>query len=152
MVAFVRSSDTRQMHPLLQELAVVRTMLGRLEAKLRESDAEHVPQEDDRGLRLALQRIGDDRLTHLALDYAVCVRGLTAPMVSRAWQGELAEEAEEVYRLFVSRLQWLERLAGSPAGRVWLRLQAALRRLFRKSSQSGRVTAVTEKGDRGRSR
>lgn len=122
---------SRHGQALAQELAVVRKMLGRLEAKLLESDAEHVPKEDDRALHLALQRIGDDRLTQLALDYAVCIRGLTAPMVSRAWKQELTEDVEEAHRLLLGRLQALERLARSPVGRLWLRLQAGLRRIFR---------------------
>lgn len=133
MAAFDRR-NTRQSHVLMQELAVVRQMLGRLETKLQESDADHVSKEDDQALHHALQRIGDDRLTQLALGYAVCVKGLTAPMVSRAWRQELAEETEEAHRLFLSRLQRLERLARSPVGCLWLRLQAGLRRIFRVSS------------------
>lgn len=136
----------------MRELAVVRTMLGRLEIKLQEGETEHVPKEDDRELRLALQRIGDDRLTRLMLDWAVCVRGLTGPMVSRAWKGELAAEADETHRLLLNRLQALERLAGSPVGRLWLWVRAALRGMFRRPFEAGRVTAVTEKHDRGRSR
>ncbi|MDE2181203.1 MAG: hypothetical protein KGJ40_10205 [candidate division NC10 bacterium] len=149
MVAFVRSSDSRHGHALAQELAVVRKMLGRLEAKLLESDADHFPKEDDRELRLALQRIDDNRLTQLALDYAVCVRGLTAPMISRAWKQELTEDVEEAHRLFLDRLQRLERLARSPVGRLWLRLQACVRRVFRKPPHSQRLPSVKENGNRG---
>lgn len=140
--------DSRHGHTLMQELTVVRTMLGRLETKLREADAEHVPKEDDQALHLALQRIGDDRLTQLALGYAVCVRGLTAPMVSRAWTQELAEEAEEAHRLFLSRLQRLERLARSPVGCLWLRLQAGLRRIFRVSPHPQRPPSPKQNGRR----
>ncbi|MBZ0160254.1 MAG: hypothetical protein K8G79_08985 [bacterium] len=140
--------NSRQGHALMQELAVVRRMLGRLETKLQESDADHFPKEDDRALRLALQRIGDERLTQVALDYAVCVRGLTGPMVSRAWRQELAEEAEEAHRLFLDRLQRLERLTGSPVGRLWLRLQTRLSRVFRKFPHSQRLPSPGENGNR----
>ena len=149
MGALVRSSDSRDSHTLMQELAVVREMLGRLETKLQESDTEHVPKEDDRELRLALQRIGDDRLTQLMLDYAVCVRGLTGPMVSRAWKGELAEEADETHRLLLSRLRTLERLAGSSMGRLWLRLQTGLRRFFRTPHEVRRLPSSKGNGNRG---
>ncbi|MDE2321765.1 MAG: hypothetical protein KGL31_07595 [candidate division NC10 bacterium] len=148
MVAF-DPRDSRHGHTLTQELAVVRKMLGRLEAKLLESDADHFPKEDDRELRLALQRIGDDRLTQLALGYAVCVRGLTAPMVSRAWMGELTKDVEEAHRLLLSRLERLEYLTRSPVGRLWLRLQAGLRRVFRKSSHSQHLPSARENGNRG---
>lgn len=144
--------DSRHGHALIQELAVVRKILGRLDAKLQESDTEHVPKEDDRELRLALQRIDDDRLTQLALDYAVCVRGLTAPMVSRAWKGELTDEVKEAHRLLVSRLQTLERLAGSPVGRLWLWLLASLRRVFRKPAHAQRLPSPGTNGNRGQSR
>ncbi len=144
--------DSRHGHALIQELAVVRKMLGRLDAKLQESDTEHVPKEDDRELRLALQRIDDDRLTQLALDYAVCVRGLTAPMVSRAWKGELTEEVKEAHRLLLSRLQTLERLAGSPVGRLWLWLQARLRRVFRRASHAQHLPSPRANGNRGQLR
>ncbi len=143
---------SRHEHTLAGELAAVRKILGRLETKLLEDDADHFPKEDDRELRHALQQIGDDRLTRLTLDYAVCVRGLTGPMVSRAWQGELAGEAEEVHRLLLGRLQRLERLARSPVGRLWLRLQARLGRAFRRSSHLQRLPVPEENGNRGRSR
>lgn len=144
---------SRHEHTLAEELAAVRKILGRLEAKLLEDDADHFPKADDRELRHALQRIGDDRLTRLTLDYAVCVRGITAgPMVSRAWKGELAGEAEEAHRLLLGRLQKLERLARSPVGRLWLWLQARLRRAFRRSSHSQRLPVPEENGNRGRSR
>src|SRR5574337_759540 len=100
MSAFDRG-HSEQGHALIQELAIVRKMLGRLETKLQESDADHVLKKDDQEFRLALQRIGDDRLTQLALDYAVSVRGLTGPMVSRSWKQELAEEVEEIGRAHV---------------------------------------------------
>jgi len=116
---------------LIEELAVVKKILGRLDTKLLEHDADHVPKEDDQELRLALQRVGDDRLTELVLNYAVCVRGLTAPMISHAWKQELAVEVEEAHRLLLSRLQRVERLARSPVGRLWLGLQACLSRVFR---------------------
>jgi hypothetical protein len=147
MGAFNRR-DSRHDHALMQELAMVRKMLSRLDAKLQESDTEHFPKEDDRALRLALQRIGDDRLTQLTLDYAVCVRGLTAPMVSRAWRGELTEDVKEAHRLLLSRLQTLERLARSPVGRLWLWLQARLRRVFRKPAHLQRVPSPGANGNR----
>jgi len=135
-------------HVLVQELAVVRKIVDRLDAKLQEDDTEHFPKEDDRELRLALQRISDDRLTRLALDYAVCVRGVTAPMVSRAWKGELTAEIQEAHRLLLSRLQTLERLARSPVGRLWLRLQAGLRRVFRKPSHVQGLPSSETNGNR----
>lgn len=143
---------SRHKHTLAEELAAVRKILGRLEAKLLESDTDHFPKENDRELRHALQQIGDDRLTRLALDYAVCVRGLTGPLVSRAWKGELAQEADEAHRLFLGRLQRLERLARSPVGRLWLRLQAGLRRALHRSSHSQRLPVPGENGNRGHSR
>ncbi|MDD5558554.1 hypothetical protein [Candidatus Methylomirabilis sp.] len=151
MTAFDRG-HSEQGDALIRELAVVRKMLGRLETKLQESDADHVPKKDDLEFRLALQRIGDNRLTQLALDYAVSVRGLTGPMVSRAWKQELAEEVEEAHRLLLSRLQRLERLAQSPVGRLWLRLQTYLRRVFRKPSHLQRSPLPRENGDRERLR
>ncbi|HWQ68863.1 MAG TPA: hypothetical protein VN494_02720 [Patescibacteria group bacterium] len=144
--------DSQHGRALIEELAVVRKMLGRLDAKLQESDTEHVPKEDDRELRLALRRIDDDRLTQLALDYAVCVRGLTAPMVSRAWKGELTEDLKEAHRLLLSRLQTLERLVRSPVGRLWLRLQARLRRVFRKPAHAPSLPSTGTNGNRGQSR
>ncbi|HWR21310.1 MAG TPA: hypothetical protein VN444_05555 [Verrucomicrobiae bacterium] len=141
--------DSRQGHALMQELAIVRKMLGRLEAKLLEDDTDHFPKGDDQELRLALQRIGDDRLTQLMLSYAVCVRGLTAPMASRTWKQELAEEAEDLHRPLVSRLQRLERLARSHAGRLWLRLQARLYRVFHQSPHPQRLPSPKENGNRG---
>lgn len=140
---------SRHGHTLMDAFAAVRKIHGRLEAKLLEDDAEHIPKEDDRELRHALQQIGDDRLTRLALDYAVCVRGLTGPMVSRAWKGELALEAEETHRLFLDRLQRLERLARYPAGRLWLRLQACLRRVFHRPPHSQRLPVPRGNGNHG---
>lgn len=139
-----------QDHALVQALALVREMLGRLDTKLLEGDPDRFPREDDLGLRLALQRIGDDRLTRLTLDYAVCVRGLTAPMASGAWKRELAEEVEEAHRLLLSRLERLERLARSPAGRLWLRLRAGARRLFRKPAHSPHRPSPEGDGHRAR--
>ena len=147
MTAFDRGHSL-QGHALIQELAVVRKMLGRLEAKLLEDDTDHFPKGDDQELRLALQRIGDDRLTQLMLSYAVCVRGLTAPMVSRTWKQELAKEAEEIHRPLVSRLQRLERLARSSVGRLWLRLQTRLSRVFRKPPHSQRSPSSKRDGHR----
>lgn len=146
MAVFYRRGS-RQAHALMQDLAVVRKMLGRLETKLLENDADRVPREDDQGLRFALQRIGDDRLTRLTLDYVVCVRGLTAPMASRAWKQELTEEVEEAHRLLLSRLERLERLARSPVGRLWLRLQACVRRVFRQPPHSRRLPSPEEDGN-----
>lgn len=147
MAAFDRG-HSGQGHSLRQELAVVRKMLDRLETKVLENDAEHVPREGDQEFRLALQRIGDDRLTQLALGYAVCAKGLTAPMVSRAWTQELAEEAEEVHDLLLRRLQRLERLARSPVGRLWLRLQARLHRILRKSLHQQQWLSPKKDGNR----
>ena len=114
--------------PLVQQLALVREMLGRLETKLQENDPDRISKEDDQGLRGALRRIGDERLTRFSLAYAVCVRGLTAPMASAAWKRELAEEVDEAHSRVLARLETLERLARSSAGRLLLRLQATLRR------------------------
>ncbi|GEM_PF-2378081 len=151
MMAAFGCRDSRQGHALMQELAIVRKMLGRLEAKLLEDDTDHFPKGDDQELRLALQHIGDDRLTQLMLGYAVCVRGLTAPMASRVWKRELAEEAEDTHRLLLSRLQRLERLARSPVGRLWLRLQARLYRVFHQSPHPQRLPSPRENGNRGQS-
>jgi hypothetical protein len=74
-----------------------------------------------------LQGIGDERLTRFTLGYAVCVRGLTAPLASGAWKRELAEEVDEAHRRVLARLGTLERLAGSSLGRLLLRLQGRLR-------------------------
>jgi hypothetical protein len=114
---------------LVEQLAIVREMLGRLEAKLRERDSERVPKEEDRLLRSALQRIGDEQLTRSTLGNAVCVRGLTAPLPSGAWKQELAEEVDEVHRRAVARLETLERLSRSAVGRLLLRLQGSLWRI-----------------------
>jgi hypothetical protein len=88
-------------------------------------------------------------LTQLMLGYAVCVRGLTAPMASRAWKQELAEEAEDTHRLLLSRLQRLERLTRSPVGRLWLRLRARLYRAFHQSPHPQRLPSPKENGNRG---
>ena len=123
---------SRQGHALMQELAVVREMLGRLETKLLENDPDRISREDDQELRGALQRIGDERLTRFTLAYAVCVRGLTAPMASDAWKRELAQEVDEAHFRVLARLERLERLARSSLGRLLLRGRASLRRtLFR---------------------
>jgi hypothetical protein len=141
---------SQQNRALTQELAVVQEMLSRLTTKLQDSDTDHVPKEDDQELRHALQRIGDDRLTQLALDYSVCVRGLTGPMVSRAWRQELAEEAEETHRLLLNRLQRLEHLTRSSVGRLWLRLQTYLHQVFRKSPHVRRPPVIERDGHRER--
>ena len=123
----------RQGDTLTERLALVREILARLDTKLRDNDPDRVPKEDDLGLRDALRGIGDERLTRFTLGYAVCVRGLTAPLTSGAWKLELAEEVEEAHRRALARLDTLERLARSSAGRLLLRLQAGLRRTFFKS-------------------
>ena len=111
---------------------MVREMLGRLETKLLENDPDRISREDDQELRGALQRIGDERLTRFTLAYAVCVRGLTAPMASDAWKRELAQEVDEAHFRVLARLERLERLARSSLGRLLLRGRASLRRtLFR---------------------
>lgn len=137
---------SQQGHGLTQELTVVRKILSRLETKLLENDADRFSREEDEALRLALQRIGDSRLTRLMLDYAVCVRGLTAPMASRAWKQELAEEVEEVHWRALSRLDRLERLAGSPLGRLWLGLLACVRRALHQPPHAHRVPSPEENG------
>jgi len=119
---------SRHGDPLVKHLALVREMLGRLETKLQENDPDRVSKEDDQELRGALQRIGDEQLIRFSLAYAVCVRGLTAPMASAAWKRELAEEVDEAHFRVLARLETLERLARSSAGRLLLRLQATLRR------------------------
>lgn len=105
---------------------MVRELLGRLETKLRENDPERICKEDDQKLRGALQRIGDERLTRFTLAYAICVRGLTAPMASGAWKRELAQEVGEAHRRILARVETLERLARSSIGRLLLWLQAIL--------------------------
>jgi hypothetical protein len=117
---------SRHVDPLIEKLALVREMLGRLETKLRESEPDRIPKEDDQTLRGALQHIGDDRLTRLSLAYSLCVRGLTAPLPSGAWKRELAEEVDEARRAAIARLDALDRLARFSVGRLWLRLRAAL--------------------------
>jgi hypothetical protein len=73
-------------------------------------------------------------------------------MVSRAWKGELTEEVKEAHRFVLSRLQTLERLAGSPVGRLWLWLLASLRRVFRKPAHAQRLPSPGTNGNRGQSR
>ncbi len=120
----------RQSQAPMQELAVVREMLGRLEAKLLENDPDRISRENDQDLRGVLRRIGDERLTRFILAYTVCVKGLTAPMASSAWKRELAEEVDEAHHRVLARLETLERLARSSMGRLLLRLQGSLRRTF----------------------
>jgi len=117
-----------QHDPLILRLSRVREILARLERKLRENDPEKFPTEEDRELREALDRIGDASLSRHMLGYAVCVRGLTAPLTSSAWKRELAEEVDDAHRRALARLDTLERLARSAAGRLVLRVQAALHR------------------------
>ena len=123
----------RHSDALREQLALVRDMLGRLETKLRENDPDRIPKEVDQGLRDSLRSIGDERLTRFALGYAVCVRGLTAPLTSGAWKRELAEEVDEVHRHALARLETLERLARFFVGRLLLRLQGGLRSTLFKS-------------------
>jgi len=137
---------SRQVDPLIHKLALVREMLGRLEIKLREQDADRIPKEDDQILRDALQRIGDDRLTRLSLGYSLCVRGLTAPVPSGAWRRELAEEVDEARRSAMARLEALERLARFPLGRLWLRLRASLWRAAFRSRPRARPPSPEEGG------
>lgn len=141
---FQRSSQRCDL--LTRELAVVREMLGRLEAKLLENDPDRVSREDDEELRGALQRIGDERLIRFTLAYAVCVRGLTAPMASAAWKRELANEVDEAHSFIVARLERLERLSQSSVGRLWLRLQARLRRIVFRSPHPQRLPSPEENG------
>ncbi|MGH7410965.1 MAG: hypothetical protein ACREJ6_07925 [Candidatus Methylomirabilis sp.] len=124
---------SRRGDALGQQLAVVRDMIGRFDTKLRESDPDRIPKEDDQGLRDALRGIGDERLARFTLGYAVCVKGLTAPLTSGAWKRELAEEVDEAHRRALARLETLERLARSFVGRLALRLQARLRQTIFKS-------------------
>src|SRR3989304_3492885 len=121
---------SREGDSLMQQLALVREMLARLEAKLQENDPDRVPKEDDQGLRTALQGIGDERLTRFTLGYAVCVRGLTAPLASGAWKRELAEEVDEAHRRVLARLGTLERLAEASLGGLFLPPRGGLRRLI----------------------
>lgn len=129
-----------------RQLALVRDMLGRLESKLRENDPDRIPREDDQGLRDALREIGDERLTRFTLGYAVCVRGLTAPLTSGAWKRELAEEVDEAHRRALARLETLERLARSFVGRFSLRLQARLRQTIFKPRRLQRPPSPEEDG------
>jgi len=138
---------SREGDPLVRQLALVREMLVRLETKLRENDPDRIPKEDDQGLRLALQGIGDDRLTHCTQGYAVCVRGLTAPLASGAWKRELAEEVDEAHRRVLARLGTLERLARSSLGRLLLRLQGRLRRIIARPRRLQRPFSPEEDGD-----
>lgn len=138
---------SRQGGPLVQQLALVREVIARLETKLRDNDPDRVPKEDDQGLRVALQGIGDDRLTRFTMGYAVCVRGLTAPLASGAWKRELAEEVDEAHRRVLARLETLERLALSSAGRLFLRIQAALRRIVLRPRRHQRPISPEENGN-----
>lgn len=128
------------------QLALVRHMLGRLETKLRENDSDRIPKEDDQGLRDALRGIGDERLTRFTLGYAVCVKGLTAPLTSGAWKRELAEEVDEAHRRTLARLETLERRTRSFVGRLALRLQARLRQTPFKSRPLHRPPSPEEDG------
>jgi hypothetical protein len=138
---------SRQGRALTQELAVVRELLGRLETKLRENDPERISKEDDQELRGVLQRIGDERLTRLTLAYAICVRGLTAPMASGAWKRELAQEVDEAHRGVLARLETLERLARSSIGCLLLWLQAILQRIFPRPVSPQRPFSPEEDGN-----
>lgn len=120
----------RRGHSLVQELTLVRKMLRQLETKLAEDDPDRVSKEDDLRLRSALRQIGDDRLTRFALAYAVCVRGLTAPMASPVWKQELTHEVGEARSRVLARLEWLERLSRFRLGHLVLRLKAHVRRMF----------------------
>ncbi len=146
VVPAVTPPASRQVDPLIEKLAIVRDMLGRLETKLREDEPDRVPKEDDQTLRGALQHIGDDRLTRLSLAYSLCVRGLTAPLPSGAWKRELAEEVGEARRAAIARLDALERLARFPVGRLWLRLRAALWRAALRSRPRERPSSPEEGG------
>ena len=115
--------------------------------KLRGDDPDRIPKEDDQRLRIALQGIGDDRLTRFTLGYAVCVRGLTAPLASGAWKRELAEEVDEAHRRVLARLGRLERLAGSSLGRLLLRLQGRLRRIIARPRGVQRPFSPEEDGN-----
>ncbi len=138
---------SRECRPLLQEFALVRETLGRLETKLLENDPARVSREDDQELRGALHRIGDEKLTRLALAYAVCVRGLTAPTASGAWKRELAEEVDEAHLQVLARLATLERLARFSVGRLLLRVQASLRRAFFRPPRPQRPPSPEEDGN-----
>lgn len=138
---------SREGDSLRQRLALVREMLARLETKLRENDPDRVPKEDDQGLRTALQGIGDERLTRFTLGYAVCVRGLTAPLASGSWKRELAEEVDEAHRRVLARLGTLERLAGSSLGRLLLRLQGRLRWIIARPRRLQRPFSPEEDGN-----
>lgn len=120
----------RRGHSLAQELAVVREMLDQLETKLAENDPDRVSKEDDLRFRGALKHIGDEPLTRSAMAYAICVRGLTAPMASPAWKQELAQEVEAARSRVVARLEWLARLSRFKLGHLVLRLKARVRRVF----------------------
>jgi hypothetical protein len=146
VVQAVTARAPRQVDPLIEQLARVREMLGRLETKLREGESDRIPKEDDQTLRGALQHIGDDRLTRLSLAYSLCVRGLTAPLPSGAWKRELAEEVDEAHRATIARLDALERLARVPLGRLWLRLRAALWRAAHQSRPRQRPASPEDGG------
>lgn len=138
---------SREGDPLIRQLALVREMLARLDTKLRENDPDRIPREDDQGLRVALQQIGDDRLTRFTMGYAVCVRGLTAPLASGAWKRELAEEVDEAHRRVTARLETLEHLARSSVGRLYLRLRAGLRRILDRPPRLQRPFSPEEDGN-----
>jgi hypothetical protein len=138
---------SRASHPLLQELAGIRQMLGRLGTKLLENDPERISREEDQEFRGALHRIGDEKLTRLALAYSVCVKGLTAPMASGAWKRELAEEVDQAYLQTLARLAALDRLARSSVGRLLLRLQASLRRTLFRPARPQRPPSREEDGN-----
>ncbi len=126
---------------------MVREMLGRLETKLLENDPERIPREEDQEFRGALHRIGDEKLTRLTLAYAVCVKGITAPMASGAWKRELAEEVDEAHLQALARLATLERLARSSVGRLLIRLQASLRRTLFRPPRPQRAPSPEEDGN-----
>ncbi len=138
---------TAQRDLLIGQLALVREMLGRLETKLRENNPDRISREDDRELRSALQHIGDEQLTRLTVGYAVCVKGLTAPLVSGAWKRELAEEVEEARVRVLARLDTLDRLARSSLGRLLLRLRSGIRRRFLRPRQVQRPPTPEEDGN-----
>ena len=126
---------------------MVRDMLGRLETKLLENDPGRISREEDQELRGALQLVGDERLTRFTLAYAVCVRGLTAPMASDAWKRELAQDVDEAHFRVLARLERLECLARSSVGRLLLRLQASLRRTLFRPPRPRRPPSPEEDGN-----
>jgi hypothetical protein len=137
---------SREGDRLIRQVTLVRQMLGRLETKLRENDPDRIPKEDDQGLRIALEAIDDDRLTRFVLGYAVCVKGLTAPLASGAWKRELAGEVEEAHRRVLRRLETVENRARSSLGRLLLRFQAGVRRIVVRSRCSRRPFSPEEDG------